>query len=153
IERAQMPTSRGGHVSGVVGGRIIVAGGEGNPEAGTMGVFAAVEAYDPAQDAWTALTPMRTPRHGTGAVGYQGALWVPGGASRIAFGAVDTVEVLDPGDGFPDFGLTLGTTDADFAFTPFAPGAHAEIVQGPQGGSTWTSPSRSRCPRPSPPRR
>jgi hypothetical protein len=79
-----------------VAGRIVVAGGEGNPAAAT-GVFDAVEAYDPAGDAWTALAPMPTPRHGTGAATLGRTLYLPGGATVQAFGAVDTHEAYSAG--------------------------------------------------------
>jgi hypothetical protein len=39
---------------------------------------------------------MRSPRHGTGAAGFEGRLYVPGGADVQGFGAVDTNEVLVP---------------------------------------------------------
>src|SRR5439155_3606283 len=63
--RAPLPTSRGGAAAGVLDGTILVAGGEGN--AGSPnGVFAAFERYDAATDQWSALPPMRPPRHRTG---------------------------------------------------------------------------------------
>ena len=93
---AAMPTPRGGTACGVVGGEIIVVGGEGNP-ALASGVFAEVEAYAPATDTWRTLAPMPSPRHGMGAVGIDGALYVPGGADRQGLAAVATHEVLTPG--------------------------------------------------------
>jgi N-acetylneuraminic acid mutarotase len=75
-----------------VKGRFVVVGGEGNAAAAS-GVFDDVEAYDPATDAWDVLEPMLTPRHGTGAAELNGKLYVPGGATQQAFGAVDTNEV------------------------------------------------------------
>lgn len=95
VERAPMPTARGGTACGVVADRIIVVGGEGNPN-DASGVFPEVESYDPAQNAWTTLAPMRTPRHGMGAAAVGGRLYVPGGADRRAFAAVATHEVLTP---------------------------------------------------------
>jgi N-acetylneuraminic acid mutarotase len=91
--RAAMPTGRGGMASGVVNGSIVVVGGEGNPAEGS-GVYPQVESYDPTTDSWTQLAPMKTPRHGMGAVGYQGALYVPGGATVQGFGATEINEVL-----------------------------------------------------------
>src|SRR5262249_12538797 len=81
-ERAAMPTSRGGAAGAVGGGRIVVAGGEGN-SADPSGVFPQVEVYDPARDAWDALPPMVTPRHGTGGA--------PPGASGHRRGGGDAV--------------------------------------------------------------
>ncbi len=91
--RAAMPTPRGGMASGVVNDLIVVVGGEGNASA-SSGVFPEVEVYDPVLDQWTQLQNMQTPRHGMGAVGYQGALYVPGGATVQGFGATDVNEAL-----------------------------------------------------------
>ncbi len=94
VTRAPMPTARGGTACGVIADRhIVVLGGEGNPGAQT-GVFSEVEVYDAAMDRWTAAEPMVTPRHGMGAAVWNDALHVPGGATRQAFGAVDTHEVF-----------------------------------------------------------
>ncbi|HWO22254.1 MAG TPA: kelch repeat-containing protein [Kofleriaceae bacterium] len=93
--KAPMPTARGGTACGVIGDRILVVGGEGNPGTPT-GVFSEVEAYDAAADRWQALAPMVTPRHGMGAAVWGGALYVPGGATRELFGAADAHEVLRP---------------------------------------------------------
>jgi len=92
-ERAPMPTARGGMASGVIDGKIVVIGGEGNRDA-KDGVFPQTELYDPAADDWTRLTDMPTPRHGMGAASVGGALYVPGGANEAGFGAVATHEVL-----------------------------------------------------------
>jgi N-acetylneuraminic acid mutarotase len=94
-EVSPMPTARGGTACGVLTDRIVVIGGEGNPDVAS-GVFAQVEAYSPAEDSWETLEPMRTPRHGTGAAASGGVIFVPGGASQQAFGAVDTHEALLP---------------------------------------------------------
>jgi N-acetylneuraminic acid mutarotase len=93
VQKASMPTPRGGTACGVDGDRIIVAGGEGNPTAPT-GVFPQVEAYTVSADRWDSLDPMLTPRHGMGGAISGGVFYVPGGASREAFGAVDTHEAL-----------------------------------------------------------
>jgi Kelch motif protein len=91
--RASMPTARGGCAAGVVGNRIIVVGGEGNPATST-GVFAETEAYQAEMDMWQVFDPMPTPRHGTGAAGLDGVLYVPAGATQQGFGAVDTNEAF-----------------------------------------------------------
>ncbi len=93
--RKPMPTPRAGCAAGVVADRIIVVGGEGNGRR-PDGVFVEAEAYNPTANAWTALPPMLTPRHGTGAAAFGSKLYVPGGAIRQGFGAVATNEVLDP---------------------------------------------------------
>ncbi len=92
--KAAMPTPRGGTACGVVDGlHIVVVGGEGNGAAAS-GVFPQVEVYTPGTNTWTALDPMVTPRHGMGAAGIGNSLYVPGGATVQAFGAVDTFEIL-----------------------------------------------------------
>lgn len=96
VTRAAMPTPRGGMACGVVGDRIIVVGGEGNPTAGSEGVFSEVEAFTPATNTWEALTPMISPRHGMGAAVVGGRLYVPGGADIQSFGAVATHDVFTP---------------------------------------------------------
>ncbi len=94
-ERMAMPTARGGTACGVIGERIIVVGGEGNPSL-PSGVFPEVEAYTPSSNGWETLTPMTTPRHGMGAAFWDGRFYVPGGATQEGFGAVDTHEVFTP---------------------------------------------------------
>lgn len=91
--RSAMPTARGGMASGVVNDKIVVVGGEGNTDA-VNGVFPQVEVYDPALDQWSQLPDMPSPRHGMGAVGYAGALYLPGGASVQGFGATDVHEAF-----------------------------------------------------------
>ena len=95
VEKAPMPTPRGGTACGVIDGRIIVVGGEGNA-ADPSGVFPQVESYAVQIDHWSISAPMKTPRHGTGAAAAAGVLYVPGGATKQAFGAVDTHEALRP---------------------------------------------------------
>ena len=93
--RAAMPTARGGTACGVIGDRIYVVGGEGNP-AVPSGVFPQVEAYHPATNTWDSLAPMPVPRHGMGAAAWNGSLYVPGGATTDGFGAVATHEIFTP---------------------------------------------------------
>lgn len=95
IPRMPMPTGRGGTACGVVGDRIIVVGGEGNGASPT-GVFPQVESYQPSSDTWMMHAPMPMPRHGMGAAGWNGTLYVPGGADTQGFGAVATHEVFTP---------------------------------------------------------
>jgi N-acetylneuraminic acid mutarotase len=87
-ERTAIPTPRGGTAGSVVGGRLVIFGGEGSGTS-TTGVFAQVEAYDPASDTWEALPDMLVPRHGLGAAVLDGRIYLPGGATRQAFGAVN----------------------------------------------------------------
>ena len=95
IEKAAMPTARGGVSCDVVGERVIVVGGEWNRAIST-GVFPEVEAYSPASDRWDVLPAMKTPRHGMGAYGWQGRLYVPGGGTKEGFGATPVFEILTP---------------------------------------------------------
>jgi N-acetylneuraminic acid mutarotase len=96
VERAPMPTARSGTGCGVIGDRIVVIGGEGNPAPGSRGVFPEAEAYDAVANTWQPLAPMPTPRHGMGAAAWDGRIYVPGGADQQAFGAVATHEILTP---------------------------------------------------------
>ena len=54
-----MPTARGGQGAAMVGGRLVVAGGE-DPS----GAYGEVEAYDLVAQGWSDLPPLPTPRHG-----------------------------------------------------------------------------------------
>ncbi len=92
---AALPTARGGAAAAVIDSLIYVLGGEGN-QAASNGVFADVEVYDTTTDSWQHLAPMKTPRHGTGAAAVNGVVYVPGGATQQAFGAVDTHEAYKP---------------------------------------------------------
>ncbi|KYF93781.1 hypothetical protein BE17_07180 [Sorangium cellulosum] len=94
--RAPMPTARGGVAAAAEGGKIYVIGGEGNPAPGAQGVFDDNEVYDTASDTWEVLAPMRTPRHGTGAVAVDGTIYVPGGGTQQGFGLTDVSEGFSP---------------------------------------------------------
>jgi N-acetylneuraminic acid mutarotase len=94
-EGPTMPTPRGGAAAAVLFDRLYVFGGEGNTGEAS-GVFDAVEAFDPALDAWIPRLPMQTPRHGTGAAAVGDRIYVPGGADVQAFSAVSTVEIFVP---------------------------------------------------------
>lgn len=61
--KARMPTPRSATAWGVHRGLIYVAGGE-QQTSQFQRTFRAVEAYDPANNRWTALPPMEFPRHG-----------------------------------------------------------------------------------------
>ncbi|HVK77799.1 MAG TPA: kelch repeat-containing protein [Kofleriaceae bacterium] len=94
-EEAPMPTARGGTACGVIDGRLYVVGGEGNAASPT-GVFPQTEAYDAAAGRWTSHPPMPEPRHGMGAAVWDGALYVPAGATQQAIGPVATHDVFRP---------------------------------------------------------
>lgn len=90
---ASILTARGGCAAAELSGRLVVMGGEGNDD-DPDGIFRQTEAYDPDGDRWTTLSPMRTGRHGIGAAVVNGAIHVPGGATRAGFGAVADHEVF-----------------------------------------------------------
>lgn len=95
--RASMPRPRAGFAGAtVLEGRVYVFGGEGNPDSGSQGVFADADVYDPGSDRWHMVAPMRTPRHGTAAAALGDRIFVPGGATQQAFGAVATNEAFVP---------------------------------------------------------
>ena len=93
--RTSMPTARAGMGCGVIDDVLYTTGGEGNPAVAT-GVFANVEAYRLAADAWTELAPMPNPKHGVGGAAWNGALYLAGGADREGFGAIATTDVFRP---------------------------------------------------------
>jgi N-acetylneuraminic acid mutarotase len=88
-----MPTSRGGAAAAVCGGRFYIFGGEGNPNAASQ-VFDQTEVFDPVAGKWFAVRSMKTPRHGMAAVSVGDQVFVPGGATVLAFGAAATFEVF-----------------------------------------------------------
>jgi len=94
-ERPAMPTGRSGIAGAGLGGRLYVFGGEGN-RANPQGIFDAVEAYDPAQGAWTRLAPMPTPRHGINAAVLGNRVYLPGGATVEGFGVTAVNEAFEP---------------------------------------------------------
>ena len=64
-----------------------------------MSALSLVQSYDPNTDAWNAMLPdMPAPRAGTqgAAIGQQ--LYVPGGASRLAFEPTATLYIYAPLD-------------------------------------------------------
>jgi hypothetical protein len=77
----------------VIDGKVIVAGGEGNPGL-PSGVFPEVELYDPDADLWLSEQPMLTPRHGMAGAVWERSFYVPGGALSAGFAAVTTHEVF-----------------------------------------------------------
>lgn len=86
-----MPSARAGLGATLVGGRIVVAGGE-DP----TGAFGEVEAFDIAAGAWSALPSLPTPRHGLALehVGNQVLALVGGTAYGVAPSKV--AEALSP---------------------------------------------------------
>ena len=93
-ERVASMSQRRSYVAAAeLAGRIYAAGGlvgaTGRP-------LATVSRYDPGRDAWTTLAPLPEPRAGAGAAGHDGALYVIGGAHRLAWQPIADVDVLVP---------------------------------------------------------
>jgi uncharacterized protein (TIGR03437 family) len=95
--RAAIPVPRGGIGSGIINGKIIVFGGEGNsgrPEQ----TFEEVHAYDPPNDIWTELALMPTPRHGLYGITLNDRIFAPGGGpiAGATFSTAHEVFYLPP---------------------------------------------------------
>lgn len=80
-----LPTARGGLTAAAFDGRVYVFGGEGNRAVAT-GVFAEVESYGVAANAWRREEDMLTPRHGIGAATIEGRIHIPSGSPFEGFG-------------------------------------------------------------------
>jgi N-acetylneuraminic acid mutarotase len=80
IERAPLPTARGGLAVTTLQGRLYAVSGydgQENPSA--------VEVYDPARDQWTAAAPLPTPRDHLAAVSIGETLYAIGGRVRLDY--------------------------------------------------------------------
>jgi len=66
LRRTLVPTARSALGSGVIDGKVFVAGGEFQ-DPHMMATFKAVEAYDPASDSWSIMPSMPVSRHGLAA--------------------------------------------------------------------------------------
>lgn len=124
MQRAPMPTPRAGIASGVLGGRIVVFGGEG-PSGRPEQTYREVEEYDPTTDSWRSLTPMPNPRHG-----FYGATVTSGeDGPRIHLAA-----------GGPAAGLTVSRTHDIFFLQPeVAPVFSGDAVVNAASGAAWLS--------------
>ena len=95
---------RSWHAAAVVGGLMYVVGGtncymdalcySSSPIRANIAFLSSASRYNPANDSWTELPPMSTPRYGPAAAGHNGALWVFGGFDGNF--TLDTIEVFDP---------------------------------------------------------
>ncbi|KAK5064998.1 hypothetical protein LTR84_000833 [Exophiala bonariae] len=95
VEKAPLPTARGGLASVAIRQYLFTFGGEGN----TMdpnGVFNNTEVYDTVNDSWLIGPPMSLPRHGTNAVAIGPEIFIPGGGILIAAGPVNASTVYRP---------------------------------------------------------
>jgi N-acetylneuraminic acid mutarotase len=91
---ASMPTPRQAPVSGVINGKLYVAGGYGDDGSGNGNhVLATLEVYDPVNDSWKPLASMPTARTGAAATVINDMLYVVGGDVG---GLTHALEVYDP---------------------------------------------------------
>ncbi|MEZ4775076.1 MAG: kelch repeat-containing protein [Bacteroidia bacterium] len=75
----QIPTQRAGSSSLSINGKLVVLCGEsGSQEAGHR----EVEVYDPRTETWSKWPEMNQGRHGTGAIYYQGTIYVAAGSGN-----------------------------------------------------------------------
>ncbi|KAL5381287.1 hypothetical protein DPSP01_007279 [Paraphaeosphaeria sporulosa] len=88
-----MPSPRAGLACGIVGKKVYTFGGEGNLKV-ESGVWNSTEVYDVAQDSWNTLVGMKVPRHGGGAVAFNGKIYVPGGGDVIGISPTSYFDVF-----------------------------------------------------------
>ena len=87
-----LPTPRAGAATVVVGGRLIVIGGESaQPLA-----HADVESFDPTSGQWTPLAPLSMGRHATQAILHDGRIYLASGSRTRGATEVDTQEIYTP---------------------------------------------------------
>lgn len=91
--KAPMPTARFGVASGVIAGKLYVAGG--SQVCGACLGITTLEVYDPATDTWTTKAPMPTARAQMDGAVINGKLYVVGGTSGNVT-AFTTLEAYDP---------------------------------------------------------
>ncbi|KAF5025676.1 hypothetical protein F66182_2282 [Fusarium sp. NRRL 66182] len=94
--KGRMPTPRGGVVSGTIGSKIYVFGGEGNTAVGSGGVFDDIEVFDTETETWDKVGKMVMPRHGGAAVAVDGGIYLPGGGTEQGGSPVDHFDVYWP---------------------------------------------------------
>jgi N-acetylneuraminic acid mutarotase len=87
-----LPTQRAGAAVAVVGGRLLVMGGESAQAL----AHADVESLDPATGQWTALAPLSMGRHATQAILHDGRLYLASGSRTRGATEVDTQEIYRP---------------------------------------------------------
>ncbi|MEE6283069.1 kelch repeat-containing protein [Georgenia sp. MJ170] len=90
-ERAPLPTPRRTMGTGVVDGRVVLAGGEAQADGSP---FDTTELYDPVADEWSTLRRMPTGRHGAAAAVVDGRLHLVGGGTAAGASWSSLHEVL-----------------------------------------------------------
>ncbi|KAL7942081.1 hypothetical protein V8C42DRAFT_333536 [Trichoderma barbatum] len=96
MAKGRMPTPRGGIAAAAVGPLVYTFGGEGNPAAGSGGIFNETEVYDTRIGTWRQLGAMKVPRHGTSAVGIGREVYIPGGGLSLGASGVQTFDMFHP---------------------------------------------------------
>ncbi|KAJ6566426.1 kelch domain-containing protein [Mycena capillaripes] len=96
VEKARMPTARGGLSTAVIGDRIYTFGGEGDVNVVPNGVYDNVEVYCAGEDRWEVLPPMPHPRHGTNAASIAGRIYIPGGGNVTGAGLQSLTDFFSP---------------------------------------------------------
>ncbi|KAH7321346.1 hypothetical protein B0I35DRAFT_450697 [Stachybotrys elegans] len=96
VSPGRLPTPRGGLSAATMGPIVYTFGGEGNPAAGSGGVFNETEAFDTRTETWTQLQPMAMPRHGTSAVAVGSKFFIPGGGKTQGGDPVDVMDAYSP---------------------------------------------------------
>ena len=90
VQRASMPTGRGGLAAAVLDGRVYALGGAVGSALNTH------EVYDPAANRWTRANPMPTARDHLAVVAFAGRIWAIGGRTSFFGTQYPNVEVYDP---------------------------------------------------------
>jgi len=117
-QRARIPVARGGVGSGVVFGRIVVFGGEGD-SGDPRGTFEQTHAYDPLFDVWEELAPMNTPRHGLYGVTVDNRIFAPGGGPLAGASYSNAHEVYyPPPPVFPAVSAVVNAASYDQTLAP-----------------------------------
>lgn len=98
---APMSIPRADMASGVIDGKLYVAGG------GWPSVHSALEIYDPIANTWSAGAPLPLPVNGAGGAAINGKFYVTGGAYPGVY--VNTVQIYDPATNSWTFGAPMPT--------------------------------------------
>jgi N-acetylneuraminic acid mutarotase len=137
-EAKTMTTPRSENSAAVLGDLIYVPGGFGGEKA--------LEAYDPAADAWTTLKPMPEGRHHLMVAAHKGLLYVFGGAQAGGWQSSNTAWAYDPA---ADTWKTLAAMPeprvagaavslGDYLYVVGGTGGSQALLRYDPAGDTWT---------------
>lgn len=91
---SNIPTPRAGTAAVVIGGRLLVIGGE----SGSLDdAHAEVEMLDPATGEWTSLAPLQIGRHGTQAIVHDDRIYIAAGSRTRGATEINSQEMFTPG--------------------------------------------------------